>query len=280
MPVLVTVAASALGRDLIRRIAGVGGQVRAFCDPADPVAELRHAGAICAVGSLLDEGHLETAMEQVHTVVHLGVGPLAGDPGLMVEEAATVLTAAVGAGVRRLIVASVTASAHDAADAVRRGAAEVEEMARSFPAPTVIVRSSFVDTGPLRAAVARTPLGSDILAAPVAPVTASEVGGLLFAIDEARDEPDRGAAVVVAADGALRLPLGEHLRACGVTPMSVLGRAVERFRALGAGGLLADYLAGPLVADLDVPSGWDAFAVSRRGGTPEGDGPSPRNTGR
>src|SRR5687768_9153463 len=96
-----------------------GGEVRVFVDEAAPSAVVDAFRAACckvARGTLDDEGHLETAAEQVHTVVHLGGGPMT-PPDAVLDDAATVLSAAIGAGCRRLIWAS-----HVGADAPRGNA--------------------------------------------------------------------------------------------------------------------------------------------------------------
>lgn len=260
MPVLITVPASPVGRAVVSRIAAVGGQVRAFCDPTDPVTELRQLGAICAVGSLLDEGRLESAMEQVHTVVHLALDPMVGDPELVVEETATVVSAAVGARVRRMVVVSLPGAAATAADPPRRAAADVEETVRATPFPSVVIRPSLVDTPTLRHALARTPLGPQALDNPVAPIGADDLGALIYAVDEARSELEEG-HLVLAADGATTVPLRTYLQRVGITPMSAFGRVVERFRAVGAGEQLAAALSGPMTSGADALDGWAAFGL-------------------
>jgi uncharacterized protein YbjT (DUF2867 family) len=253
MPVLVTHPETTLARALIERLAATGGQVRAF---GSPVAELRQRGVICAVGSLLDEGHLETAMEQVHTVVHLPPLPLVDDPDLCVEQAATVVSAAVGAGVRRLITVSLPEATPDAADPLRRAAAEVEQTAADTPAPSVVVRPSLVDVPEVRDALARVPLAGDVLDNRVAPVSMGDLAGLLFALDERRDVLDADHAVL-AADGPQVVALRDYLLDVGVTPLSLVGRMVERLRPGSA--LLAEVLAGPWTSGPDVANGWRAI---------------------
>jgi nucleoside-diphosphate-sugar epimerase len=106
MPVLITGAEDGLGATTARRLLAGGGEVRLWldaevCGDADARA-WRAAGCKVALGTGDDEGRLEAALEQVHTVVHAAGGPL--DPA---EEAtqtfATVVGAALGAGCRRLV---------------------------------------------------------------------------------------------------------------------------------------------------------------------------------
>ncbi|MGH3441740.1 MAG: SDR family oxidoreductase [Nitriliruptorales bacterium] len=261
MPVLVTAPEGEVGSDLLRRLAATGGQIRAFCGAEAPIAQFRQLGVVCAAGSLLDEGHLETAMEQVHTVVHLGVSPLAPDPAGLVKETATVVTAAVGAGVKRFVTLSLPGADHAAVDPLRDAAAEVEEMAAAMPCPSVVVRPSLVDTGTLREVLARTALASEVLDTPVAPVRPADLASLLFQLDEQRDV-ELGDHEVLAADGPRVASLREYLRAVGVTPLSLVGRVVERLRPSGAGSLLPDVLVGAWTSPAEVVDGWEFTAVT------------------
>jgi uncharacterized protein YbjT (DUF2867 family) len=143
VPVLITAAQTAEGRATARRLQAAGGEVRVFVDHTDAeTAEvLRAAGCKVARGSLDDEGHLETAAEQVHTVIHLGGGPMTL-PNAVLDDAATVLSAAIGAGCRRLIWAS-----HVGADAPRGNAYldachEVEVLLADAPLETIVIRRS------------------------------------------------------------------------------------------------------------------------------------------
>jgi len=106
MPVLITGAESGLGAEVMEHLRPTGGELRAYLDATatteDDAARLRAAGCKVALGELDDEGHLEAALEQVHTVAHCWTGPL-HDPRAQVEAAATLSSALLGAGVRRLI---------------------------------------------------------------------------------------------------------------------------------------------------------------------------------
>ncbi|MDQ3931465.1 MAG: NmrA family NAD(P)-binding protein [Actinomycetota bacterium] len=260
MPVLVTGPGSTLGLEVVRVLAAAGGEVRAFCDVTDIVQSLRGLGVFCAVGSLLDEGHLETAMEQVHTLVHLPVGPLAADSDLVVDQAATVVAAAVGARVRRIVCLSVPAPAF-AADPLRRAAAEVELLLSEAPACTTAVRASLVDTPELRAALARTPLGHDALDCLIAPVRPVDVAKLIGWLDDRRDL--QAGHRVVAADGPQVVSLRTHLRELGITPLSAVGRVVQRLRP-GTAPLLGEAFANPWTSGTEVDSGWAASGITPR----------------
>lgn len=254
MPVLVTRGGTSLGRLIVGSVAATGGQVRAFCGPEAPVGEVRRLGAIVASGSLLDEGHLETAMEQVHTVVHLGVDPLVGSADLVVEHAATVLSAAVGAGIRRLLVLSIAGASAHAGDPLRRAAAEVELLARDAPFPATVVRASLVDTGEVRHALARVPLDAAALDNPVAPVRPSDLAALFTWLD---DQRSLGVPFeVLSAEGPQVLSLRDHLRDVGITPMSTVGRMVERLRPGGSGSLLVETVSGPWLSGGGIADGW------------------------
>jgi uncharacterized protein YbjT (DUF2867 family) len=258
MPVLVIAPHDEVAEILVRRIAATGGEVRAY-GPDLAAAELRSLGVICAHGVLVDEGHLETAMEQVHTVIHLGFDAFGGDPHRLVEEAATIVAAAIGAGVRRLVAVTLPEPGAEAGDPVRVAAAEVEELISSAPLPTVIVRPSLLDAAASLHLLARTPVGREALDSPVAPVRPADLAELLFRLDEQRDAID-AEHVVLAADGPRAVPLGEHLRARGITPLSVVGRLVERLRP--GGSTLPGVLDGPWTSAPEVLSGWEATGVT------------------
>lgn len=142
MPVLITGAETAEGRAAARRFLRSGGEVRVFVslDTPDAVVEqFRSARCKVARGSLDDEGHLETAAEQVHTVVHLAGGPMT-PPDDVVDDAATVLSAAIGAGCRRLVWASHVGADDARGNAYLEACAETEAMLADAPLETVVVR--------------------------------------------------------------------------------------------------------------------------------------------
>lgn len=260
MPVLVTAPEGEVGQGLVARLAATGGQVRAY-GPDLATNDLRRLGVICAHGSLLDEGHLETAMEQVHTVVHLGFDPLTGDPPRLVEEAATLVSAALGARVRRIITITAPAAPSGRDDPLRGAAAEVETLVAEAACPTVAVRPSLIDTEEMRMALARTPLTGEALDAAVAPVRADDVAALLFQLDERRDVLDVDHAVLVA-EGPERMSVRGYLEVCGVTPMSTIGRIVERVR--GGASPLAVALEAGWVADGEAADGWASTGLDPR----------------
>lgn len=158
MPVLITGAETAEGRAAARRFKRSGGEVRVFVDLAasdDIVASFRSLGCKVARGSLDDEGHLETAAEQVHTVVHLGGGPMT-HPEAVVDDAATVLSAAIGAGCRRLVWASHVGADDPQGNAYLEACVETEATYADAPLETVIIRRALTygPGDPLTAALA------------------------------------------------------------------------------------------------------------------------------
>ncbi|HEX2029289.1 MAG TPA: NmrA family NAD(P)-binding protein [Nitriliruptorales bacterium] len=262
MPVLVTAAGTTLGREIVRLIGAGGGEVRAYCGPGAPLALLRQAGAICATGSLLDEGHLETAMEQAHTVVHLAVRLDVDDPRQLVEETATVVTAAIGARVRRVIALSLP-WARARPDPVRAAAAEAEDLVASVICPSTVVRTSLVDTAELRAALERVPLDRATLERPVAPVLPGDVARVVAWLDAERDRGQERHATL-AADGPRTLPLGDYLGRVGVSPPSLVGRMADRVRSDRVSSTLRAALGGPWTSGPEVPDAWDRTGVSPR----------------
>lgn len=205
MPVLVTAADHQVGDAVVRRLLRLGGQVRAFCVGGDEAVsgpgELRRAGAIVASGDLDDEGHLETAMAQVHTVVHAVDGLTALDDDAHARAGTTVVTAATRAGVARLVVLS-THGAGVVEDPLREAAGVVERACEASPVPTIVVRTSLVDRPPVRDLVAQAPPATLDPTTPVAPVAVAALADLLVAIDDVRGgEGGRGGHLRLAADG-------------------------------------------------------------------------------
>src|SRR6056297_1074504 len=105
MPVLVTAAHHPLARRVAARILEEGGEVRVTAD--GDVGLLRAQGAFVASATPDDEGRLEAALADVHTLVHVGGGIRTADAGQLVADAEVVARAATGAGIRRLIALSL-----------------------------------------------------------------------------------------------------------------------------------------------------------------------------
>lgn len=131
-----------------------GGEVRVFADPTRVDVD-QFAGCKVARGQLDDEGLLELALEQVHTVVHAAGGPLEA-PDEVLDGLASVLSAAIGAGCRRLVFVSWLDAAPDAGNAYLAACAEAEELLAESPLEVVVLRRALTygPDDPLTAAVA------------------------------------------------------------------------------------------------------------------------------
>ena len=108
MPVLITGATGCIGRALVPKLVATGGQVRVYV--RRDVAEYRSIGVKVAAGDADHEGRIESALEQVHTLVHLIGGP-EPERGITVEwlnldTVQVALRAASNAEVRRVLFLS------------------------------------------------------------------------------------------------------------------------------------------------------------------------------
>jgi uncharacterized protein YbjT (DUF2867 family) len=143
MPVLVTAADTAAGRATVLALLRGGGQVRAWVGPEPDrsgAAEwLRGRGVKVGRGDLDDEGRMEEALEQAHSVVHLA-GGLLDDPASMVEDAASVLSAALGAGCRRLLWVSAIGAGNPDGNPYLEACAAVERLLEDAPMETIVLR--------------------------------------------------------------------------------------------------------------------------------------------
>lgn len=182
MPVLVVPADTALGVPLVEALRRDGAEVRAYATGAGDVRALRAVGAFVAVGDLDDEGRLDAAMTDAHTVVALHADPLVASEDALATHLHVALTAAHKAGVARLVVRSVP-GADVGEDPLRRACASVEERLADLPLPTVVVRTSLVDTTALRDALASQPPPEDV---DVGPLAVGDVVDALVALDAAR----------------------------------------------------------------------------------------------
>lgn len=271
MPVLVTSAQRSLPRRIARRLLDEGGEVRAYAD--GDASSLRAAGAMVASGEVDDEGRLEAAMEQAHTVVHVGGGLLSPDRDALERDAEVVATAAANAGVRRVIVLSLPGADPDAAEPLRRVKGRVEQRFARAAVPSIVLRTSWVDTAASADAMLTSGLATELSDVEIAPVRVEDLVELVVAFDRARSSAAEG-HLVVAADGPERITLGEHLRRREQGRPSLVGRrlpdptVVSGLRAAVAGGPW--WSADPVVVD-----GWSFTGLTPRtcGDTgPTGDG--------
>ena len=223
------------------------------------VSALRAAGAFVSMAEPDDEGRLEAALAEVHTVVHVGGGLASPDPDRLVADAEVVASAATGAGVRRLVCLSLPGADDSAADPLRRAKAAVEARFAQVPCPSVVVRAGLVDTPWVRDLLVTGGLDAAALEKQVAPVRAGDLIELLVAFDRARASAPQG-HLVVAADGPERLSLAGYLDRVGADRV---GRGALRGRRLPDQATLdrvVEVLAGPWWSDdPTLVDGW-AFA--------------------
>ena len=197
MPVLITGVEDALGQATSQRMLRTGGEVRVWLDAemsADSDARAWRAGGYkAAIGTIDDEGRLESALEQVHTVVHAAGGPLQ-DPQEATDAFATLISAALGAGCRRLIwvtdlAVSVAADLDDAPPYV----AALEERAAllaEVPMDVVVIRTG-LRFGPGDRLTDLLGAHPDRLrlAVPHAPVWIDDVAAAVLTADSQRGAP-------------------------------------------------------------------------------------------
>jgi uncharacterized protein YbjT (DUF2867 family) len=184
---------------------------------------------------------LEAALEQVHTLVHVGPGLLVDDPARLFAEGVGAIDAAVRAGVQRIVLLSLPGASPSADDPLRRAAAALEEHAAAVPVPSVVVRPGLVDTEAVRDAVAFLPSTPDDVV--VAPVRVEDLAAGLLAIDRARSQAASG-HVVFRAPGPEPLTLDQWLRRTGDRG-GTGGDLVGRTYRPGGSPLLGAALDGP-----------------------------------
>ena len=185
MPVLVAPADTPLGVPLVRALRNEGAEVRAYATGDGDVGALRASGAFVATGELEDEGRLDAAMTDAHTVVGLHADPLVGDASRLDTDLRVFLTAAEKAGVARVVVRSVPRpSPH--ADALRRVCAGIEAALHAMAVPTMAVRTSLVDTPALRDALVSVAGATGDPDLEVAPLHVEDLVAALVALDAAR----------------------------------------------------------------------------------------------
>jgi uncharacterized protein YbjT (DUF2867 family) len=247
VPVLVTGAATAVGRHAVRLLAGTGGEVRVFLQldaggggTAEALAaRYREVGCKVALGDLDDEAHVESALEQVHTLLHL-LGRPTDDPAAHLDRTATVVSAAIGAGCRRLVVLSDLAAADPAGNPWLEALAQAEDLVADAPMERVVLRAAVThgEDDPLTVALAAGALGE---APPGAhwPVAAVDVATTAVLADRERDV-DGSLHVVVAVAGPRRMTTADYVRALRAhvaagpgdplpaAARELMGRVVER----------------------------------------------------
>ena len=221
MPVLVTSAQRALPRRIARRLLDEGGEVRAYAH--GDASSLRAAGAMVASGEVDDEGRLEAAMEQVHTVIHVGGGLLSTDLDALERDADVVATAAANAGVARVILLSLPGADSHAEEPLRRAKGRVEQRFEQAEPPSVVLRVSWLDTDTVTDALLASGLANELGHVEIAPVRVEDLVELVVAFDRARSSAAEG-HLVVAADGPQRRTVAAHLRRREGERASLVGR--------------------------------------------------------
>lgn len=261
MPVLVTGAEDGLGACVVQRLRASGGEVRAWLDATvagdERAGQLRALGCKVAVGEPHDEGHLEAALAQVHTVAHCWGGPLR-DVDAQLDAAATLASALLGAGVRRLVwVRELAVGAANPYLAVQD---EIARLVEDLPLETVTLVTGLRHGArdPLTRRLAAGWLsGTDVdLDAPHAPVALDDVAHAVEVADRQR-----------GGTGELHI----HLGLVGPQPMT-LGGFLARIGAPDprtapradrpAPGWLVDWLSRPAA---DAADGGGTVTTVARG---------------
>jgi uncharacterized protein YbjT (DUF2867 family) len=234
MPALVIGTEFAAGMAAVRALLRAGGEVRTFLDPtrvgSGTVERLRASGVKTARGTLDDEGFLEQALEQVHTVVHAAADPVE-PPGEVLDGAASVLSAALGARCRRLVFISHLGVEEPRGNPWLEAIAEAEEMLLDAPIDTVFVRRALT-YGPadrLTAGLVEGAAGS-APDATHAPLWLGDLAAAVAAAD-ARDEAVGGLPhLVVPLGGPELTSLGELIALLGGQITGGLGGTPARVR--------------------------------------------------
>jgi uncharacterized protein YbjT (DUF2867 family) len=257
MPVLLTGAEHAIGRAAVTALRRGGGEVRVYVDPLSApdgaVERFRALGCKTARGTLDDEGFLETALEQVHTVVHAAAEVLA-DPEDLLDDAASVLSAAASAGVRRLVLVSHVGVDAPDGNAWLEALAEAEELCADSPIDTVVIRRALT-YGPddrLTAVLVEGTGGADPDAMH-APLYLADLAAAVVAADDRERADGALPHLVVPLAGPDMTSLGELVAALG----GRISGAGADARLLGTAELPAhavDLLSRDLVPDRRLPT--------------------------
>lgn len=257
MPVLVHAAHRPLARALARRLLDDGGQVRATSSSG--VGLLRAEGIFTASCDPDDEGTLEAALTQVHTlVVMLGGLGRSGVDGVA-REGLAAARAAGGAEVQRVVLVTLAGADVLAGDPLRRVHGEVAAAFAALPLPTIEVRTGLVDTPMISDLLVAAGLPSEDRTRTVAPVAAADLIELIVAIDHARSRAAEG-HLVVAADGPVRRTLEEHLTLVGSPGDSGRRLTGRRVPSPAVRDMLLETIRGPWwTDDPSVPDAWALF---------------------
>src|SRR5437870_220737 len=148
MPVVVTGASGLVGRHAVAAFAQTSPQVRAYLRRPDTADALRKLGAKVAIGEITDVDRLEAVMSGAHTVCHLvGSANLLTEEGIReanLDPIGAVVSAAVRAGIRRVLFASCVGADSRAKNLFLRAKGIAEEVIRASGLDHAIIRSTLV----------------------------------------------------------------------------------------------------------------------------------------
>lgn len=238
---LVAGAETALGRATVRALRRSGGEVRVYLDAevaGDADAEgFRRLGCKTALGTLDDEGRLELALEQVHTVVHCWGGPLTA-PAEELDGLAGVLSAALGAGCRRLVWASHLGADDPAGVAYLQACADAEALLADATLESVVIRRALT-YGPGDELTRRLATATGAAVRPEArhaPLALADLAAALAQADALDRRATRaGSGGAAAAGGELRGDLALVVELAG-PQVRTIAEIAAALRAAGLGG--------------------------------------------
>ncbi|MCA1727777.1 MAG: hypothetical protein LC722_09085 [Actinobacteria bacterium] len=256
MPVVVTGAGGIAGRALLRRLAPLGGELRALASTIAEVPSVREIIPKAAAPDLEDVEEIALMLHDVHTLIH--VLPEPDLPQAALERALGrttewVVAAAGLARARRFVLLSVAGASVDAANPFLRAAAEAEAAVEVSAIPERVVIRAGTVYGPgglwldawramVRPALAVVPgTGRQMLA----PVYVADVAQALAAADDRAmspsgtfglEGPDR-----LSMDDVVDAVAGKRRRKVHVSPRRATGRLrlSERSLEVYAAELLA-----------------------------------------
>jgi len=194
MPVLVTGATGCVGRALVPRLLDAGGQVRVYV--RRDVPEYRALGVKVAIGDADHEGRLESALEQVHTLIHLVGGPMpergVTTEWLNLETTEVAVRAAENAEVRRVLFLSPLGADPSSDNAYLAAKGRAEQVIAASKLEYAIFRSApILGEGSALSSMLARAIPSRMRAARLNPIAVEDVAAALLAGDT-RDEELRG----------------------------------------------------------------------------------------
>jgi uncharacterized protein YbjT (DUF2867 family) len=274
MPVVVTGAGGLIGRALLRRLAPLGGEVRALVRSARHLETLRALVPKTATADLEDVETLALMLHDAHTVIHLAGG--LDLPDAEAYDAANRATAeaaieaAETAGVRRFVLVSSPGASASAKNAYLRAKGRAEDaLAGSSVPERVVVRSTHVyGAGSSWLAAMRSLARPPVALVPgtgaqqLAPVHADDVAAILARADD-RDTEVAGTFGLEGPDVVTMAAFVERLAG---RPRRVLGIAPDRAARLArlVGRRLSPVMLEVLAADsrADAPGAAAEFGVT------------------